>query len=101
MSNKLSGREAVKALMDGKSVKRKDRVLQYFEDEDAFVYFGSPFTVETFERIVVHDDWEIVQEPLVWEGEMLFDTLADLGINAFPIGFYGKTIKVRIEEIGE
>lgn len=116
MSNKLTGREAVIALMQMKSVKRKDRVLQYFEDEDAFIYFGSPFRAETFENIVAHDDWEIAQEPLVWEdeqtvgtrfysnqltvsGKLVSSDCKEVYTVIVPDSFKDKRVKVRIEEI--
>jgi hypothetical protein len=103
-SKKLTGREAVIAIMQGKKITRE-------EDE----IWLNPGAVEldtnktsqkhkylSFAEILAYDDWEIVIEPRVWEGE------CEGRVDALVLGWSGPTMpdwmhekkfKVRAEEI--
>jgi len=97
---KLTGREAVIALMENKCVRRLNEVVKYDEEEDCFY---NEVRSLSFVDIVKCDDWEIIREPMIWESENerveYTDAYGD--ILQVPSGWYGKRVKVRIEEILE
>jgi len=105
MTKKLTGREAVIALLDGKKIKTYeytiDEVIFYIKDYSLFSSFEDKTEVHRdISDILLFDHWEIVPEPMVWEGEAEpdFHSLDVLTIMV-PKEFDGKRVKVRIEEI--
>ncbi len=96
MSQKLTGREAVKALMDGKKVKNPRRTVQLkgglLVDEANYSW--------SLSDLLKQDDWEIVPEAMMWEGEATVDFHSlDVLTVMVPKQFENKRVKIRIEEI--
>ena len=123
MNKKLTGREAVIALMQGKNVRKTNAPSYFYFSEENKLCRRIPsgeheecdFGVEAcFFR---YDDWEIVPEPMVWEGvesvivELTQDnsvmyatypprpTQTERFLIQVPETFANKRVKVRIEEI--
>jgi len=121
MSQKLTGREAVKALMDGKSITRhckvRGKIVSKFVQYDIkFFYDDGTEEVKPISDITLCNNWEIVPEPMVWEAECFVDTVVyasmltvsgnlassnikDAQTIVVPETFKGKRVKVRVEEI--
>jgi hypothetical protein len=110
MSQKLSGREAVIVLLEGKKVFRSSHpvgklVVTYnlldtcFEGNFPNDKNMGPEAL-SMEDVLKHHDWEILKERMVWEGEMLFNQLpGNPNLLKIPDRFYGKRVKVRVEEV--
>ena len=107
---KLTGREAVIALLDGKKIRAigaepyfylsKDKVLlrqmpdKPFEDCRDLGY--------SLDDVLRDVDWEIVPEPMVWGSEILLNEIPispDYTHCVVPIRFHNKRVRIRIEEI--
>lgn len=120
MTKKLTGREAVIALMDGKTL---------FTEDDQQGNSKIKFINGRVERLetniaspawninyILQKDWEIVSEPMTWEGEEIVQEYIGITIKEgfltdirepndkyfyikTPESFKNKRVKVRIEEI--
>jgi len=109
MTKKLTGRQAVITLMQGNKVRKTGAPSYFYLSEQNRLCRRIPsgeheeceFGIEhCFFR---HDDWEIVQEPEVWEGELegRLGGLVTIGSEYMPNWMQNKLVKVRIEEILE
>lgn len=113
MSDKLTGREAVIALMQGKKV--KDNYVTFslgYDDKEVLDDVGKNYG---FRYFLAKDEFYLVPEQMVWEGEgvaevlknQLFEngvlspmgTVAIIRATNFPLDGDGKRVKVRVEEI--
>lgn len=100
MSDKLTGPEGVVALMQGKSIRHKSGSIIKW-DGDSQLFYTKDGKCWNFSG-VLENDWELVPEPMVWEGEdsveqMMYEVcLLELEL---PLKFYKKRVKVRVEEI--
>lgn len=88
----------------GKSIKRSCRasMTDAYITKEGIEYLARRLKSEA----LLADDWEVVREPLVWEGECNWadnDYIMPIGngmrLNIAP--FVGKRTKIRIEEIIE
>ena len=107
MKEKLTGKEAVIALMQGKKVREASGDVYYYDEnglfcsdpsgENTHVFYG-----DDFGSIFEHDEWEIVIEPRVWEG-VLEGRLGGMVLGGpgpvMPDWMLEKKFKVRAEEI--
>ena len=93
MTKKLTGREAVIALMEGKTIRVMVKRTPVTEKSE--VWDLNYLTTLKEEQV------EIVPEPMVWEGELLadMDYHGDEACVEIPRSFLSKRVKVRIEEI--
>lgn len=130
MSDKLTGREAVKALMDGKKIFRTATYLgsnhtyrmqiDVSGDKETVVWTSGDYSPKPFslDHVIVHNDWEIVQEPMVWEddqtvgtqffskqltvsGSLVASECKEVQVVYVPDSFKEKRVKVRVEEVLE
>ena len=121
MTKKLTGREAVIALMEGKKVRRTgvfneeqfNNMVSFDPAELKIIctFNDNPDDYDYWQlaHVVQFKDWEIVPEPMVWEG--VESVLSHIPISqthpysqqyvSVPFRFSGKRVKVRIEEILE
>lgn len=106
-SKRLTGREAVIALMQGKKVKRVSvpEFVYSINNCNHFVLHRNKHYMGThmvFHDFLTHNDWEIVPEPMVEEFEVkvLDETWGGASIE-ISHSFVGKRVKVRVEEILE
>ncbi len=98
---KLTGREAMIAVMQGKKVQRGDRreYTQFWVPE------GSDLPSWDIADILAFNDWELVPEPMVQElitkaiSESNTDHDDDGVVIYVDEKFLGKRVKVRVEEI--
>ena len=110
MTKKLTGREAVIALMEGKKIFRIEKCISPEEEyrmellvdknnQPCIWTTKSPYAQPfSFDRVLSHDDWELV--PMVWEGvEDAEYTDAYGAVIQIPHEWRNKRVKVRIEEI--
>jgi hypothetical protein len=93
MTKKLTGREAVIALMEGRAIKNHNRTLSLLSDQYCVDQTGFHWSLK---EILSEKEWEIVPEPMVWE------EIIDIGDQSkVPTWAQNKRVKVRIEEILE
>ncbi len=100
-SQKLSGRQAVKAMLDGQRIKRFE--TEYWINRGAITpqcnrQLGNKVQ---FSDILEFNDWEIVRAPMSWEGETVSFDLPYFIRLSFPFNseWEGKRVRVRVEEI--
>lgn len=116
MSDKLTGPEAMIALMQGKTIQLKntigDVVFVYFKNKQLYSDFRyvSFSEIPGFRKSYPYDfcdiigwnEWELVPEPRVWEGVLKagISSLITVGSSEdLPEWCHRKQVKVRLEEI--
>ena len=110
-TNKLTGQEAVIALMQGKKIKRitaaKETAVAFYQPTQRcfevkfFSSDGLALGRDFFgiESIVTKENWEIVHEPMVWEGERTVGDIHGNLVVHLDFSWNSKRVKVRVEEI--
>lgn len=105
---KLTGREAVIALMQGKKIRAPNAQPYFYLNNDNVLIRqlpNEPFENchdlgYGFDSLLRHDYWELVSEPMVYESETVVGGEYDFEVSVqVPKKFNGKRVKVRVEEI--
>ncbi len=100
MSQKLTGREAVIALMDGKKVINGGAIFYFTDGRCLSRYSDGTISERSLDEVFSYGNWTIVPEPMVYESETVVGGEYDFEVSVqVPKKFNGKRVKVRVEEI--
>jgi len=103
---KLTGREAVKALMEGKMLQLEGMAgpvkFFYCWDSHEFRMIDMPKNSGYPIKYIMEQEWEIVREPMTWKGTGTATKIGTKMIGVFiPEKFENTLVKITVEEILE
>lgn len=106
-TKKLTGREAVIALMQGKKIRAPNAQPYFYLNNDNVLIRQLPNEpLENchdlgygFDSLLRHDYWELVPEPMVLEGERTVGDIHGNLVVHLDFSWNSKRVKVRVEEI--